>query len=62
MIGGHHWIGKSVLSVILFALLYFLFAKFGNDKFTLKDLWWLIGVTVVSGLAIVIFYVLHFFG
>ena len=62
LIGGHHWIGKSVLSIFLFAVLYFLFAKFGNDEFTLNDLWWLIGVTIVSGLAIVIFYILHFLG
>jgi len=54
-IGGHHWIGKSVLSLVVFGILYLLFAKFGDDEF-----WWLIGTVVVSGLAIVIFYVWHF--
>jgi ABC-type uncharacterized transport system permease subunit len=59
-IGGHHWIGKSVLSLVFFGILYLLFAKFGDDEFSLRDTWWLIGTVVVSGLAIVIFYVLHF--
>lgn len=60
LIGGHHWIGKSVLSPVLFGLSYLVFAKLGDDRFSLRDTWWLIGTVVISGLAIVIFYVLHF--
>ena len=59
-IGGHHWIGKSVLSLVVFGMLYGAFAMFGNDRFSLRDTWWLIATVVLSGLAIVIFYVLHF--
>ena len=59
-IGGHHWIGKSVLSIVIFGLLYLVFSRFGDDKLSLKDTWWLIGTVVISGLAILIFYLLHF--
>ena len=59
-IGGHHWIGKSVLSIVIFGLLYLVFSRFGNDRLSLKDTWWLIGTVVISGLAILIFYLLHF--
>ena len=58
-IGGHHWVGKSVLSLIFFAVLYAVFSKLSDDSFSLKDTWLLIGSVVISGLAILIFYVLH---
>ena len=58
-IGGHHWIGKSVLSVVFFGLLFLVFSRFVEDKVSLRDTWWLIGTVVSSGLAILIFYVLH---
>jgi len=58
-IGGHHWIGKSVLSVVFFGLLYLGFSKLGDDQLSLRDTSWLIGTVVLSGLAILIFYVLH---
>ena len=58
-IGGHHWIGKSVLSVVFFGLLYLVFEKLTDDRFTLKDTAVLIATVFVSGLAILSFYVLH---
>ena len=58
-IGGHHWIGKSLLSIVFFGLLYLVFSKFADDDLSLKDTWWLIATVVLSGLAILIFYVLH---
>ena len=58
-IGGHHWIGKSVLSVVFFGLLYLVFSKLTDEELSLKDTWWLIGIVVLSGLAILGFYVLH---
>lgn len=59
LIGGHHWIGKSVLSVVFFGLLYLVFSKLSDDKFVLKDTLLLIGTVIISGLAILAFYVLH---
>ena len=58
-IGGHHWIGKSVLSLVFFGLLYLFFSKVSDDRFTLKDTGLLIGTVIASGMAILIFYVLH---
>ena len=58
-IGEHHWIGKSVLSIIFFGLFYFIFAKSVDDEFSLKETWWLLLTAVLGGLAILIFYVMH---
>ena len=59
LIGGHHWIGKSVLSVVFFGLLYLAFSKLSDDRFVLKDTLLLIGSVIISGLAILAFYVWH---
>ena len=58
-IGGHHWIGKSVLSLVFYGVLYGVFSKLSDDSFSLKDTWLLIRSVIVSGLAILIFYVQH---
>jgi len=58
-IGGHHWIGKSVLSIFFFGILYLAFTKFSDDELSLRDTLWLIGTVALGGLAILIFYVLH---
>ncbi len=58
-IGGHHWIGKSVLSFVFFGLLFFFFSKISDHRFTLKDTGLLIGAVIFSGLAILIFYIMH---
>lgn len=58
-IGGHHWIGKSVLSLVFYGVLYGVFSKLSDDTFSLKDTWLLIGSVLVSGLAILVFYVQH---
>ena len=59
LIGGHHWIGKSVLSIFFFGILYLVFARYSDDELSLRDTWWLIGTAVLSGLAILIFYISH---
>ena len=58
-IGGHHWIGKSVLSVVFFGLLYLVFSKVSDDNLTLRDTGMLIVTVLISGFAILGFYVLH---
>ena len=58
-IGGHHWIGKSVLSVVFFALLYLVFSKVSDQRLALRDTGLLIGTVVISGLAILVFYAMH---
>jgi hypothetical protein len=58
-IGGHHWIGKSVLSVVFFALLYLVFSKASDQRLLLRDTGLLIGTVVISGLAILVFYAAH---
>lgn len=59
MIGGHHWIGKSILSVIFFAAFYAIFRKTSDKELSLTNTWSLIGTTVVCGLAILVFYIQH---
>jgi hypothetical protein len=58
-IGGHHWIGKSILTIVFFCLLHLVFSRFVDDELSLKDTWWLIGTVVLSCLAILTFYVVH---
>lgn len=58
-IGGHHWIGKSVLSLLAYAVLYLVFARVSEGEFRLKDTWMLIAAVVISGLAILFFYIQH---
>ena len=59
-IGGHHWIGKSVLSLVFFGLSYLAFSRFGDNELSLGNTWMLIGTVVLGGSAIVIFYVMHY--
>ena len=59
LIGGHHWIGKSLLSIVFFGLFYLVLSKLMDDRLSLRDTWWLIGVVVISGIAILGFYVNH---
>jgi hypothetical protein len=58
-IGGHHWIGKSILSAVLFVLSYLSLLKVSDDKLSLRDTTLLIGTVMVAGLAILIFYVVQ---
>ena len=56
---GHHWIGKSVLALVLFGLLYLLLSK-SDENLADSSIWWLISAVVFSGLAIAGFYTWHF--
>ena len=58
-VGGHHWIGKSVLSLVFYGVLYGVFSKLSDDTFSLKDTWLLIGTVIISGSAILGFYISH---
>ena len=58
----HHWVTKGIISVILFVLLYFVFGMiFGEEKSgEPKGVMSTVIVTILSGLAILIFYILHY--
>jgi len=56
---GHHWIGKSVLALLVFGALYLLLSK-SDENLDDNSIWWLIGTVVLSGLAIAGFYTWHF--
>lgn len=58
-IGNHHWMGESVLSVVLFALLYLVLSKVTDQRLALRDTGLLIGTVLISGLSILIFYAVH---
>ena len=59
-IGGHHWIGKSVLSIVFFGVLHLVFSRFTAEDLNFKDGIWLASSVILSGLAILVFYILHF--
>jgi hypothetical protein len=62
-IGGHHWVGKGILSLIIFGVVWFGSAfKLKEDPETTKK--WAIAVlitTVLGMLAIFIFFLDHYF-
>ncbi len=59
---GHHWASKSLLSVIMFFLLYFVFSKVKSNE---KDVWkytkWVFLVTIICMLIILGFFIFEFF-
>jgi cellulose synthase/poly-beta-1,6-N-acetylglucosamine synthase-like glycosyltransferase len=63
-ITGHHWVTKGVFSLLFFVLLYFFFSKIYKDSSLniRKETYYVIGSVILSGLAIFLFYILHFFG
>jgi len=60
----HHWISKSLGSIILYFILFFIFNKIGGDnksEFQVRRaLWTLFIFTILSALAIFVFFVWHY--
>ena len=61
---GHHWVTKGVFSFVLFiVLLLILSAVLKKDKSEEpRGIYATVVVTLLSGLAIAIFYIAHYFG
>ena len=55
---GHHWVGKSICALLVYGLGFLLFRKSGPQH-SLKDVWSLIWVTLIGGLAVAVFYAWH---
>jgi len=60
----HHWISKSLGSIILYFLLWFVLNKIGadnkNELQTRRALWTLFIFTILSALSIFLFFVWHY--
>ena len=61
-VGGHHWIGKSILSMVFFIGLYIIIASMvKEDPYDVKkETFILMATTIIGALAILIFYIWHF--
>ncbi|OGG78483.1 hypothetical protein A3A36_01595 [Candidatus Kaiserbacteria bacterium RIFCSPLOWO2_01_FULL_52_12b] len=59
-LAGHHWVGKSILAVIAFGVLYFFFRKSDESKGIWGGVLLVLGSVVVGGLIIVSFFYWHF--
>ncbi len=59
-LAGHHWIGKSIVSTIAFALLYLFFSRTDESEDVLKGAWYVAGSAVLGGLIIFSFFLWHF--
>ncbi len=61
-ITGHHWISKSLISLILFFILYF---AFGKVKIKENDVWkytqYVFWAVLFYSLIILLFFLFHFF-
>lgn len=61
-VGGHHWTGKSILSVIVFIALYCLFKKMLKGKTNPeKEVWMIIGTAVIGTAVLLAFFLWHYF-
>tara|TARA_Y100000310_G_scaffold28141_1_gene26788 strand:- start:3189 stop:3488 length:300 start_codon:yes stop_codon:yes gene_type:complete len=59
-ITGHHWLTKSVLSVVFFVIAYALLSKTKKELNTEKDISHTIIITILSFLAILFFFIWHY--
>ena len=57
---GHHWITKSVFSIIFFFSLYFLLVRTDDNLDVLKEVKMIVWVTMISSLIIIGFFAWHF--
>ncbi|MBI4738716.1 hypothetical protein HY772_04015 [Candidatus Woesearchaeota archaeon] len=58
---GNHWVAKSSISIILFAVLYLLLPKVMADKNEVqKETTRVIATTIIAGFALLLFFVWHF--
>ena len=56
----HHWLGKSVISVAVFGVVFLLTAWKPSDiQKTARALWYAVGVSALSAAAMTLFFVLH---
>ena len=56
----HHWIGKSIISVIAFVLFYTLFSRARESDDASRGAWAVAWSVVLGGLTIFLFYLWHF--
>lgn len=59
---GHHWISKGVISLVFFVLIYFLMDKIGSKQDEVRKFYnGVLATTIISYLAILLFYVYEFY-
>lgn len=63
-ITGHHWVTKGVFEVAFFFVLFLIFASVfkKEEKGKPRGIYATMIVTILSGIAILLFYVLHYLG
>ncbi len=58
---GHHWTSKGVLALAIFCLSYFAIRPlYKDEEFSMKDLFEVLAVSIIGGLALLGFFVWHF--
>ncbi len=58
---GHHWTAKGVLGASLFVALIFIFKAFGKDEELSRNISITIASAIIGSLALLIFYLAHYF-
>src|SRR3989344_511647 len=59
-VGGHHWVGKGILAVAAFCVLYVLFRRAKESDNVLRGAFIVWGSVVLGGVIIFGFYIQHF--
>jgi hypothetical protein len=60
-VGGHHWTGKSIMTVLVFVLVYVFFSRVEESKNPEKGIYKVIGSTILGGLIIFGYFAWHYF-
>jgi len=58
---GHHWTAKGVLGFIVFAALTLIFNAYGKDENVSRNISITIASTLVGLVALLVFYLVHYF-
>ncbi len=63
VMSGHHWISKSITSLIFFVVCYYLLMNIVkyNERETKKDVTIVVIITILGALSILLFYAYEFF-
>ena len=59
-ITGHHWITKGLLALVVFIVLYLVLSKLKETENTARGTVWSFSTAIVGGVAIFVFYLIHY--
>ncbi len=59
-VGGHHWTGKSILTIGLFIVVYFALSRMRDSDKPERGIWAVIVNAIIGGIVIIGYFIWHF--